>query len=200
MFVNLHFSPESSSGTRQLNQIVQGTITMAITRVKVSERIAARADKVWEYIGAFNGLTKIMSGAVTNSEISQKGNIRRLKIAGLKKQLSERLIKLDDKNKIQSYSIIEEPNTPVPFFNYTATIKVKATSSRACLVEWSSIFEVKKGATKEECLAFAAGIYKTGIEGTRKAVSAPKKKTASKAKSAPKKKTASKAKSTLKKK
>ena len=74
---------------------------MAITRVKVSERIAARADKVWEYFGAFNGLTKIMSGAVTNSEISQKGNIRRLKIAGLKKQLSERLIKLDDKNKIQ---------------------------------------------------------------------------------------------------
>ena len=174
---------------------------MAITRVKVSERVAVPADKVWEYIGAFNGLTKIMRGAVTSSEMSRIGNIRSLKITGVRKQLSERLIKLDDTNKTLTYRIVEEPNTPVPFKNYTSIIKVKPTSSKSCSVEWSSVFEVKKGSTKEECVTFATGIYSLGIEGTRKILGATsKKKVASKAKSAPKKKVASKAKSAPKKK
>ena len=177
---------------------------MAITRVKVTERVAAPAEKVWDYLGAFNGLPKIMKGLVLKSEISQVSNVRRIQIAGVRKQLNERLLKLDNAKMTMTYEIVEEPNTPVPMYNYTSTIKVMATSSRACNVEWSSSFEPKKGSTKEECVGFATSVYAAGIEGTRKVLGLgakkTKKKASPKAKAVTKKKASPKAKATTKKK
>ena len=178
---------------------------MALSRVKVAERVAAPADKVWEYIGAFNGLPKIMRNLVPSSEMSQVGNVRKLKLAGARKHLRERLLKIDNKTRTQVYEVIDEPNTPVPFVNYVATIKVKPTSARACMVEWSSQFEVKKGADAGEARELATLVYTTGIAGAAKAAgvavkkkAAPKKKAA--AKKAPAKKTAAKKKAAAEKK
>ena len=123
---------------------------MAFMSVKVAERIAAPAGQVWELIGAFNGLTKIMPGLITSSELNPGGTVRKLKIAGAKKALQERLLKYDTATMTQVYEIVEAPNTPVPFVNYTATIRVKATSARACTVEWSSRFEPKKTSSKQK--------------------------------------------------
>ena len=153
---------------------------MAITRVKVTERVAYPADKVWDYIGAFNGLPKTMRGLVTSSEFSRVSNVRRLKISGVRKQLSERLIRHDNVARVQTYEIVEETNTPVPMTNYTSTIKVKPISSRSCIVEWSSSFKPKRGVTKAECIDFVTGVYKTGIEGTRRALSSENSKSKNK--------------------
>jgi len=171
---------------------------MAFTRVKVTERVAAPADKVWEVIGAFGGLPKIMSSLVPKSRLNAAGNIRILKLAGARKNLQERLLKYDSATRTQVYEIVEDGNTPVPFKNYTATIKVKPASARACTVEWSSQYEVKKTSSAAECKEMAQLVYATGIEGTRKAlgVSAAKK---APAKKAPAKKAAAKKKTTAKK-
>jgi len=167
---------------------------MAFMRVKVQERIAAPADQVWELIGAFNGLTKIMPSLIKSSQLNPGGTVRKLKIAGAKKALQERLLKYDTATTTQVYEIVEEPNTPVPFVNYTSTIRVKATSARACMVEWSSRFEPKKTSSKQECQEMAELVYTTGIEGTRKklGVGTAKKKAPAKKKAASKKKAAAK--------
>ena len=167
---------------------------MAYSRASVSAKIAAPADKVWALVGSFANLKAITSGVMTSCDMDKTGTIRKLKVKGEKGMITERLIKYDSQSMTQIYCIIDRPNNIVPFKNYTATIKVKATTARSCTIEWSSRFEPKKGQTVAGCLEMARGVYETGIGGVKKrlGLSKPKKKAVAKAK--PKAKAKAKAK------
>ncbi len=82
----------------------------------------------------------------------------------------------------QIYTIVDKPNNIVPFVNYTATIRVKASTARSSTIEWSSRFEPKKGQRAEDCREFAHGINTLAIGGVKKRLSLtkPKKKAAEK--------------------
>ena len=140
---------------------------MAYTRAKVVEEISASADRVFDEIGAFNNLTAIMPDAITRSTLNKKGNVRTLKVKGIKGTLDETLLKYDTATRTQVYRITADPDDMVPFQDYTSTIKVKPITSRRSAVEWTSRFVPKKGKTKAECLEFVEGIYRGGIQGTR---------------------------------
>ena len=167
---------------------------MAYSRAAVSVKVGAPADKVWEHIGSFANIKAITQGALASCEMDKTGTIRKLKVKGAKGVISERLIKYDSQTHTQIYTIIDKPNNIVPFVNYTATIRVKASTARSSTIEWSSRFEPKKGQTPEGCRDFAHGIYELAIGGVKKRLSstklkkkaAAKKKVSEKAKAKPK--------------
>ncbi|CAI8021852.1 hypothetical protein GBAR_LOCUS12886 [Geodia barretti] len=140
---------------------------MAYTRAKVVEEISATADRVFGEIGAFNNLPVIMAGTITRSTLDKKGVVRTLRIKGMKGSLDETLLKYDTAARVQIYTITADPNDLAPFNDYTSTVKVKPITSRRSAVEWTSRFVPKKGKTKAECIEFAEGIYRLGIQGTR---------------------------------
>ena len=157
---------------------------MAYSRAAVSVKVGAPADQVWQHIGSFANLKAITQGAITSCEMDKTGTIRKLKVKGAKGVIAERLIKYDSQTHTQIYAIIDKPNNIVPFVNYTATIKVKASTARSSTIEWSSRFEPKKGQTAEGCRDFALGIYDLAIGGVkgRLGLTKPKKKAAAKKK------------------
>jgi hypothetical protein len=178
---------------------------MAYSRASVSAKVGAPADKVWEHIGSFANLKAIMQGALSDVKVDKTGTIRKIKVKGVKGLVTERLVKYDSLTRTQIYAILDLPNNIVPFVNYTATIKVAATTARSSTITWSSRFEPKKGETAKSCQEFAQGIYQLGIGGVEKnlglskpkpkAAAKPKKKAAAKPKKAaakPKKKAATK--------
>ena len=93
--------------------------------------------------------------------------MRTLKIKGAKGTLDETLLKYDTATRTQIYTITADADDLAPFNDYTATIKVKPITSRRSAVEWTSRFVPKRGKTKAECIDFAEGIYRLGIQGTR---------------------------------
>ena len=155
---------------------------MAYARASVSMKVVASVDQVWDQIGSFSNIKPIMQGGIVKSDIDKTGTIRKLSVKGAKGIITERLIKYDSVTHTQIYSIIDKPNNIVPFVNYTATIKVKPSTSRSCTIEWSSRFEPKKGQTVKSCQEFAIGIYTTGIGGVKKRVETNKKVSKPKAK------------------
>ena len=156
--------------------------------------------QVWQHIGSFANTKAITQGALTSCEMDKTGTVRKLKVKGAKGVITERLIKYDSQTHTQIYTIIDKPNNIVPFVNYTATIKVKASTARSSTIEWSSRFEPKKGQTAEGCRDFAHGIYNLGIGGVKKrlGLTKPQKKKAAAKKKAPAKAKAKKAKPTAK--
>ena len=160
---------------------------MAYSRASVTAKIAAPADKVWELAGSFANLNAITVGVITSCDVDKTGTIRKIKVKGEKGTITEQLIKYDSQTMTQIYRILDKPNNIVPFKNYTATIKVKATG-RSSTIVWSARFEPKKGQTAAGCQEIARGVYETGIAGVKKklGLDKPKKKAAAKPKAKPK--------------
>jgi len=92
--------------------------------------------------------------AIEKSELEEEGSMRRLSLAG-GGTIVEKLVKLDDKDRVYSYSIID---SPLPVTNYEATICVKDDGEGYTTVEWSSEFEAE-GAAENEAMDVIAGIY-----------------------------------------
>ncbi len=133
--------------------------------VKVSERVEASADKVWELFRDFGGIQRFSSGfqkvEVTGSGI---GAVRTITLPG-GAALQERLEAFDDRGRKLQYAIV---GGPIPVASYLATIEVK-DEGKACRLDWSSHFE-PKGITDEQARNMIEGVYKSGIAGVKKAL------------------------------
>jgi len=119
-------------------------------------------NEVWKLIGGFNALPD-WHPAIEKSELEEEGSMRRLSLAG-GGTIVEKLVKLDDKERIYSYSIID---SPLPVTNYEATIRVKNDGEGNTTVEWSSEFEAE-GAAENEAMNVIAGIYQAGFDNLKK--------------------------------
>ena len=131
--------------------------------VSVTQDLPVPAQMVWATIGGFNALPD-WHPAVEKSEVEEDGGntLRRLHLAG-GGQIVERLEKVDDKERVYSYSIL---SGPLPVADYTATIRVKDTGA-GCSVVWSSEFEAS-GAPESDAVAAIRGIYETGFENLKR--------------------------------
>jgi carbon monoxide dehydrogenase subunit G len=133
--------------------------------VKVSERVEASADKVWELFRDFGGIQRFSSGfekvEVTGSGI---GAVRTITLPG-GAALQERLEAFDDRGRKLQYAIV---GGPIPVASYLATIEVK-DEGKACRLDWSSHFE-PKGISDEQARNMIEGVYKSGIAGVKKAL------------------------------
>jgi len=120
------------------------------------------ADEVWKLIGGFNTLPD-WHPEIEKSELEEEGSMRRLSLVG-GGTIMEKLEKLDDNERLYSYSIID---SPLPVSNYVATIRVKEDGEGKTTVEWSSEFEAE-GAAENEAKDIIAGIYQAGFDNLKK--------------------------------
>ena len=133
--------------------------------VKVSERIDATADQVWDLFRDFGGIQRFSAG-FEKVEVSGSGigAVRTISLPG-GLSLQERLEAFDDAGRHLQYAIVAGP---IPVSNYLATLEVK-DEGKGCRVDWSSQFDAK-GIGDDPARAMIEGVYKAGIAGVRKAL------------------------------
>ena len=133
-----------------------------MAKVDMKTGLNVAPDEVWKLIGGFNALPD-WHPAIEKSELEEEGSMRRLSLVG-GGTIVEKLVKLDDKERVYSYSIID---SPLPVTNYEATIRVKDDGEGNTTLEWSSEFEAE-GAAENEAMDVIAGIYQAGFDNLKK--------------------------------
>jgi len=124
-----------------------------MAKAKVTDRFNAPIDKVWDLIKDFGDLSAWAPGGnVTKLEEEGVGMVRHVEGEGGK--FVERCEAHDDENHTFSYSLIE---SPAPFKDYLAKVKLNETGPDSCEIEWSSDFQPVDIAEKE---------IVQGVEGT----------------------------------
>ncbi len=129
--------------------------------VKVTERLEASADSVWDLFRDFGGVDRYSKG-IERCEVEGDGvgAVRTLAMGAI--TLQERLEAFDDAGRRLQYSIV---SGPLPFENYLATVEV-SEDGNGCRVDWSSTFD-PTGVTEEQAIGIVEGVYKGGIAGIR---------------------------------
>jgi hypothetical protein len=134
--------------------------------VKVTDRIGASADRVWELLRDFGGIQRFASAI---ESVSVKGEgvgaVRTLTMPG-GLRIQERLEALDDGKRTLSYAIIG--THPLPLDDYLATIRLSEDGD-ACQIEWSGSYAPRAGA-ESQAAAMVEGIYRSAIAGLKKAL------------------------------
>jgi uncharacterized protein YndB with AHSA1/START domain len=128
-----------------------------MTKVSLSTKLAAPADKVWKLVGRFNALPEWLP-PVKASKLDAAGRVRTLDLAG-GGTVTEKLETFDDKKRTYSYAITD---SPLPVSDYVATIKV-SEDGKGSRIEWSSEFS-PAGASEAEARKAIEGVYQAGFE------------------------------------
>ncbi len=133
--------------------------------VKISDRISASADRVWELVGDFGGIERFSKGfkSVT-CKGTGVGAVRTITLPN-DAQLQERCELLDAKRRTLDYSIVAGP---IPVANYLARIQLFEDGD-GTRVEWSSTFD-PNGIPEAQAVGMIEGVYKSGIAGLKKAL------------------------------
>ncbi len=139
-----------------------------MTKVSVTETVAAPAADVWGILSDFGGLepNEMIAGCTLAGE--GVGAVRTIALVG-GGEIVERLESHDDKARVFSYSIIND--CPLPVKNYVSTVKVSDSGAGKSTVDWSSTFE-PAGAPEADVIKLIEGVYKGGIERARSKLSA----------------------------
>jgi hypothetical protein len=136
--------------------------------VKVTDRIAAGADRVWDLVRDFGGIQRFASGIESVSVQGEgPGAVRTITMPG-GLALQERLEGLDEAARTLQYAIVG--SHPLPFDQYLATIRLSEDGD-GCQIEWSSTFAPRAGA-ESQAAGIVEGIYRSGIAGMKKALGA----------------------------
>ena len=138
-----------------------------MTTAKVSETINASADAVFAILGDFAGIEGPGIEAKT-IEGEGIGMTRTLTMGGA--AVVERMDNHDPNSRTLTYSIQNE-DAPLPFSGYVATLTVTPTGDNQCRVDWFGNFE-PKGASEEDAIKLAQGIYLGMIKGAGKKLAA----------------------------
>lgn len=134
-----------------------------MTKVSMSTKLDVDPQKLWDFIGGFNTVPD-WHPAVEKSELEEEGQVRRLSLAG-GGTIVERLERIDDKERLYSYSI---EAGPLPVARYTSTIRVRDDGDgKRSVVDWSSEFE-PAGASEADAMKAVQGIYQAGFDNLRK--------------------------------
>ena len=134
-----------------------------MTQVKVVEKVAASADKVFQLLGDFGGVK--VGGPVESFEVKGEGvgAVRTIGFGGEK--IVERQDRYEPEQRIMAYSITSEGG-PLPVSDYSATITVIDDGDGSCTVDWTGNFE-PRGVPEDQAKEIVKGIYTGGIQGAR---------------------------------
>ncbi len=141
------------------------TMKPQASHVVTSHEFNLPAEKVWDLIAGFNTLPDYHE-AVPESRLAKGGAVRYLTISeaaggGI---VVERLVNFDDEAMTFSYKIIELIESPLPFANYQAWVRLQSTGPNSCILRWQSRFNAE-GASKEEAEETARIIYQGCFDG-----------------------------------
>ncbi len=140
--------------------------------VETSHEFELPAAAVWNLIAGFDTLPDYHA-SVPESRLSKGGAVRYITISeeaggGI---VVERLANFNDEAMTFSYKIIELIDSPMPFRNYQAWVKLESTGENSCKLHWNSSFNVE-GASKEEAEEIARGIYQGCYDGITRVLAA----------------------------
>ncbi|HEY8122202.1 MAG TPA: SRPBCC family protein [Myxococcota bacterium] len=135
--------------------------------VKISDRLEAPADKVWDLVGDFGGIGRFSAGfkSITCTGAGV-GAVRTITLPN-DAQIQERCELRDTARRVLDYSIVAGP---MPIANYLARIQL-FEDGNGTRVEWSSTFD-PNGIPEAQAIAMIEGVYKGGIAGLKKALGA----------------------------
>ena len=135
------------------------------SNVKTSHNFNLSAAAVRDLIAGFNTLPNYHA-SVPKSRLSKDGNVRYLTISEEAGggTVVERLVNYDDEEMTFSYKIIELINSPMPFRDYQAWVRLEAIDEDSCKLYWSSSFNVE-GSSKEAAEELARMIYQGCYDG-----------------------------------
>lgn len=133
--------------------------------VETSHEFKLPAAAVWDLIAGFDTLPDYHL-SVPKSRLSKGGAVRHLTIseAAGGGTVVERLVNYDDEAMTFSYRIIKLIDSPMPFRNYQAWVRLESTGKKSCKLHWSSSFNVE-GTSKEEAEELARVIYQGCYDG-----------------------------------
>ncbi|CDG85354.1 SRPBCC family protein [Janthinobacterium agaricidamnosum] len=121
-----------------------------MAEVIVTVKLAAPAERVWDFIGGFQSLVE-WSGSIKSSVPEQGGRVRRLKTTD-GAVIAERLLNFSEEDRSYTYAIV---SGPIPVSNYRSTLRVSGEPGAAdCLVQWSGTFDAVAGAEEAMVGAF----------------------------------------------
>jgi hypothetical protein len=134
-----------------------------MAQVKVVEKINAAVDSVWALLGNFADIKPGPGIEAVDYQGEGVGMTRAIHLTN--GTIVERLEQHDAATKTFSYSIINE-DSPLPFSNYSANVRLKADEGDTTTVEWVGNFEPRDIA-EEKAVKIATGIYTNAINQAR---------------------------------
>ena len=127
----------------------------------VKKTVHAPVDAVWETLSQFGGIEEYVP-AIVSCVLEGSGlGARRTLVFGDGATVLEELVALDDRQRTLSYAILD---SPLPFDDYLATIRVRETDAHHCEIEWSSTFQ-PEGAPEPDIVEMVQDIYNSAIRG-----------------------------------
>lgn len=132
---------------------------------KVVETIDASIDKVWPEISNFRSIKPGPGIDAVDYEGEGVGMTRHVKTAN--GTIVERLDSLDDGAHTFSYSIINDDG-PLPFSDYSSSVKVESVGDAVTQVTWVGNFN-SRGIPDDKAVELACGIYTNLINQARQA-------------------------------
>ena len=145
--------------------LIESSAMAKDVKVETSHNFELPAAAVWDLIAGFNTLPDYHA-SVPASRLSKGGAVRYLTISEEAGggTVVERLVNYDDDAMTFSYKIIELIDSPMPFRDYQAWVRLESTGGHACTLYWNSSFNVE-GSSKEEAEDLARVIYQGCYDG-----------------------------------
>jgi len=134
-----------------------------MSEAKVVKSVAAPADAVWAQLGDFSGIEAGGGIDSVSFEGEGVGMTRTIVMGG--RPVVERLEAHDAGERTFTYAIINE-DSPLPFSNYSATVRIIDNEDDTCTVDWTGSFE-PRGVEEAEAINMATGIYAGAIKRAR---------------------------------
>ena len=134
-----------------------------MSEAKVVKTVSAPADAVWDQLGDFSGIEAGGGIDSVSFEGEGVGMTRTIVMGG--RPVVERLEVHDSAERTFTYVIIND-DSPLPFSNYSATVKIIDNEDGTSTVDWTGSFE-PRGVDEEQAIDMATGIYAGAIKRTR---------------------------------
>ena len=136
--------------------------------VVTSQNLNFSAEDVWSLIAGFDTLPDYHASILT-SKLKEGGTVRHITLseAAGGGTVVERLVYLNDDQRIFSYKITDLINCDLAFRNYQARVQLTSTGKASCTLTWESCFDVE-GASVEETKELARVIYQGCYDGISK--------------------------------
>ena len=127
-----------------------------MAEIRLTARLAAPADDVWNLIGGFNALPD-WQPATAASTLSADGRVRRVTMAAGGTVVQELL---EEGEHFHTYAMSE---SPFPVTAYSAILRVRPDAGgEACILEWTSRFE-PAGVSEDEAVTAIETVHRKGI-------------------------------------
>jgi hypothetical protein len=134
-----------------------------MSEAKVVKTVKASTDAVWAQLGDFSGIEAGGGIDSVSYEGEGVGMTRTITMGG--RPVVERLEAHDSEERTFTYAIIND-DSPLPFSNYSATVRIFDNEDGTCTVDWAGTFE-PRGMDEDQAINMATGIYAGAIKRAR---------------------------------